>query len=108
MYQHEFEICDKHFILDSRVAWVAEMKNLIQYFNQLKDNICERLPRCTMFLSRTLHNVQNIRKTCTTYPIIEWKKFIELIREKVNPLASDEHFREVIQQLQLMGEVIRF
>ncbi len=105
-YQHEFEICDKQFLLDARVAWVPEIKLLIQYFNQLKESICERLPRCTMFLSRTLHNVQNLRKTCTTYPIVEWKKFIELIREKVNPLASDEHFREVIQQLQLMGEVI--
>ena len=106
LYQHEFDLCNKHFVLDARVAWVSEIKLLIQFFNQLKESICERLPRCTMFLSRTLHNVQNLRKTCITYPIVEWRVFIDLIREKVNPLASDEHFREVIQQLQLMGEVI--
>jgi death-associated protein kinase len=88
MYQHEFDLCSKHFILDARVAWVSEIKLLIQYFNQLKESICDRLPRCTMFLSRTLHNVQNLRKTCTTYPIVEWRIFIDLIREKVNPLGN--------------------
>ena len=28
------------------------------------------------------------------------------VRDKVNPLAADDHLKEVIQQLQLMGEVI--
>ena len=27
------------------------------------------------------------------------------VRDKVNPLAADDHLKEVIQQLQLMGEV---
>ena len=26
------------------------------------------------------------------------------VRDKVNPLAADDHLKEVIQQLQLMGE----
>ena len=29
-----------------------------------------------------------------------------LVRVNVNPLAADDHMKEVIQQLQLMGEVI--
>lgn len=40
------------------------------------------------------------------YPIITWKQFVEQIRENINPLASDEHLHELMQQLQLMGEVI--
>jgi len=32
-------------------------------------------------------------------------KFVESVRDAVNPLAADDHLREVIQQLQLMGEV---
>ena len=31
---------------------------------------------------------------------------IEHVRVNVNPLAADDHMKEVIQQLQLMGEVI--
>jgi death-associated protein kinase len=59
-----------------------------------------------MFLARSLHNLQVLRKTNSQYPVIAWRQFVDLIREKVNPLASNEHFREVIQQLQLMGEVV--
>ena len=28
------------------------------------------------------------------------------VRDSVNPLAADDHLKEVIQQLQLMGEVV--
>ena len=28
------------------------------------------------------------------------------VRENLNPLAADDHMKEVIQQLQLMGEVV--
>lgn len=40
------------------------------------------------------------------FPVIPWNTFIEHIRINVNPLAADDHMKEVIQQLQLMGEVI--
>ena len=30
------------------------------------------------------------------------------VRENLNPLAADDHMKEVIQQLQLMGEVSHF
>ena len=35
-----------------------------------------------------------------------WAQFIAHLHEVVNPLAGDEHLKEVIQQLQLMGEVV--
>jgi hypothetical protein len=38
-------------------------------------------------------------------PVLPWQHFVENVRDAVNPLAADEHLREVIQQLQLMGEV---
>ena len=40
------------------------------------------------------------------FPVIAWNAFIEHVRVNVNPLAADDHMKEVIQQLQLMGEVI--
>lgn len=40
------------------------------------------------------------------FPVIPWNTFIEHVRVNVNPLAADDHMKEVIQQLQLMGEVI--
>jgi death-associated protein kinase len=40
------------------------------------------------------------------FPVIPWNTFIEHVRVSINPLAADDHMKEVIQQLQLMGEVI--
>ena len=46
------------------------------------------------------------RKATAQFPVIPWNAFIEHVRVNVNPLAADDHMKEVIQQLQLMGEVI--
>ena len=46
------------------------------------------------------------RKALSQFPVIPWNAFIEHVRVNVNPLAADDHMKEVIQQLQLMGEVI--
>ena len=35
-----------------------------------------------------------------------WGQFIEAVRFRINILAGDDHLRELVQQLQLMGEVI--
>lgn len=40
------------------------------------------------------------------FPVIAWNTFIDHVRVNINPLAADDHMKEVIQQLQLMGEVI--
>ena len=46
------------------------------------------------------------RKALSHFPVIPWNAFIDHVRVNVNPLAADDHMKEVIQQLQLMGEVI--
>ena len=38
-------------------------------------------------------------------PVVLWHNFIDHVRGNLNPLAADDHMKEVIQQLQLMGEV---
>ena len=135
-----FDLSEKHFVLDARAAWVADIKHLAQHLIKTKQTICERLPKTTMFLNRTLFHLQNWRKSLglnsnnansqisstptplspsinptefsysitdtNKYPVITWKQFIEQIRELINPLASDDHLYELMQQLQLMGEVI--
>ena len=128
-----FDLSEKHFVLDARAAWVPDIKQLIQCLVKRKQAICERLPRCTMFLNRTLFHIQNWRKsfanvvsvnasnpaasntaaanvngnsfgTAHKYPIVTWKHFVEQIREVINPLASDNHLCKLKQQLQLMGK----
>ena len=46
------------------------------------------------------------RKALAPFPVLPWLHFMSHVRDEVNPLAADDHLKEVIQQLQLMGEVI--
>lgn len=127
-----FDFSEKHFVLDARAACVTDTKLLIQHLIKLKQIICERLPKCTMFLNRTLFHLQNWRKktltnlsnslSTSTYslnsltstamttnkqdPIITSKLFMDEIRRSINPLASDDHLNELIDQLSLMGELV--
>ena len=135
-----FDLTENHFVLDARAAWVSDIKQLIQSLITFKQFVCERLPKCTMFLNRTLFHIQNWRKSLNSspfntfnlsngtsssslspssfsnqsfsfktepnYPVIRWKNFVEQIREEINPLASDDHLYELMQQLQLMGKYI--
>ncbi len=138
-----FDFSEKHFVLDARAACVIDIKLLIQHLIKLKQNICELLPRCTMFLNRTLYHIQNWRKLATVSlstsmnnlngslsastlsinsnlassnltvpraykhdPVITWKVFVDEIRRSINPLASDEHLKELVDQLSLMGEIV--
>ncbi|CAF1956890.1 unnamed protein product [Rotaria magnacalcarata] len=106
-YIDDFEFHDKIFLLDTRAAWTPSMKNLIACFNQYKERICQKLKSTTIFLDRSTHHIQQQwRKTFANFPIMSWSRFVESIRQEVNPLASDEHMRELVQQLQIMGEVL--
>jgi death-associated protein kinase len=106
-YLDDFDFHDKIFLLDTRAAWTPSIKNLITCLNIYKDRICQKLKPGTVFLDRcTYHIQQQWRKTYVNFPIMSWSRFIDSIRQEINPLASDEHMRELVQQLQLMGEVL--
>ena len=105
-YSDDFDFDDKTFLLDTRAAWTQSIKNLITCFNIYKERICEKLKPTTVFLDRsTYHIQQQWRKTYANFPIMPWSRFVDCIRQEINPLASDDHMRELVQQLQLMGEV---
>jgi death-associated protein kinase len=105
-YIDDFDFHEKIFLLDTRAAWTQSIKNLITCLNIYKDRICQKLKPTTVFLDRCTYYIQQQwRKTYANFPIMSWSRFIESIRQDINPLASDEHMRELVHQLQLMGEV---
>ena len=72
------------------------------------EEICfylQGLPRSTRFLETVVSYIPDWRKALGAFPVIPWHHFIDHVRTNVNPLAADDHMKEVIQQLQLMGEV---
>ena len=52
-----------------------------------------------------LEDLADWRTSSSGYPVLTWSSFLGHIHSSVNPLASEDHAREILQQLQLMGEV---
>jgi hypothetical protein len=59
----------------------------------------------TQFLENIINFLPEWRRSLHKSPVITWAHFVENTRQKINPLAANDHMREIIQQLQLMGEV---
>ncbi|XP_059080756.1 death-associated protein kinase 1-like isoform X2 [Tigriopus californicus] len=101
-----FDLHPRTFVLDANVSNSQDMKTLKHAISELKTEIIDGLPRSTRFLELVLSYLPDWRKSLSQYPVIPWQQFMKHVREQINPLSADDHLKEVIQQLQLMGEVI--
>ena len=63
------------------------------------------LPKSNGLLEATVAQLPTWRRENHIYPVLTWPLFAEAVRSKVNPLASDDHIKLLVEQLQLMGEV---
>ncbi|XP_033608089.1 death-associated protein kinase dapk-1 isoform X3 [Cryptotermes secundus] len=60
----------------------------------------------TGFLEGVVNWLPSIRRNSANFPVVPWFTFVDLVHTNVNPLAAEEHMKELMQQLQLMGEVV--
>lgn len=65
----------------------------------------QSLPTVNGFLDAAIVALPGWRKILPNYPVVSWMSFVEYVRSTVNSLASDGHIRELVCQLQLVGEV---
>lgn len=106
IYRDDFDFYEKIFLIDAVAAGTQSIRNLLAVLNLWKDRIVQKLKTTTVFLDRCATQIQqNWRKNFTYLPVLSWSRFLEAIRQEVNPLATDEHIRDLVQQLQSMGEV---
>ena len=68
--------------------------------------VLQGLPRVTVFLEQVTQSLPDWSQSLQPFPVVTWTQFVEYLHMAVNPLAGEEHLKEVIQQLQLMGEVV--
>ncbi|XP_076443488.1 death-associated protein kinase dapk-1-like isoform X2 [Babylonia areolata] len=106
MFRHDINLVDRVFIVDAQMATSADMKALKQTLGAEKRDIVNALPKSNGLLEATLLQLPTWRKESSAYPVLTWPDFTETIRSKVNPLASNDHMKLLVEQLQLMGEVV--
>lgn len=68
--------------------------------------ILQGIPKCTGFLEGVLCWLPNAIHQSADFPVLEWEAFLNAVRSNVNPLAGEEHIKDICSQLQTMGEVI--
>ncbi|XP_065316441.1 uncharacterized protein LOC135925162 isoform X2 [Gordionus sp. m RMFG-2023] len=84
----------------------TEWLELMEYLEHSKYQIVQKLPKATGLLQNTLSALNSWRKLYGNCPVMPWPLFIEHIHQYVNCLASFDHLKELITQLQFMGEVL--
>ncbi|KAK8380306.1 hypothetical protein O3P69_016726 [Scylla paramamosain] len=130
-----FEVHDTVFVMDATAPGSAATRALKQYLADCKAKVtqgwsgasvayavgaavsgdgytilqpdsCEGVPRVTGFLGAVVTTLAEWRASLGEFPVVSWPQFVDVTHQRVNPLAGEEHLREVVQQLQLMGEVV--
>lgn len=105
-FRHVFDIHANIFMMDANVAGSVGMKQLKQYLQSTKQSMVQELPFATGFLDSVLTFLNLFRKVSSNFPILTYSQFKDMIRSQINPLSSEEHCKELVQQLEIMGEII--
>lgn len=101
-----FDIHRHIFMIDANVAGSAGIKELKAHLATAKQSMVQELPFTTQFLDSVLTFLNLYRKASANFPVLALHQFKDMIRSQINPLASDDHFKQLVQQLEFMGEIV--
>uniref|UniRef100_F1KRA1 Death-associated protein kinase dapk-1 n=1 Tax=Ascaris suum TaxID=6253 RepID=F1KRA1_ASCSU len=105
-FETHFDICEQLILLDSTHSNCPGMKSLKAYLAKARETILLRLQKPLGLLDTCVQYLSGVRRQHAHFPVITWPHFTTIVRTDVNPLAGDSHCRQLIQQLQLIGEVV--
>ncbi|XP_068081595.1 death-associated protein kinase 1 [Anabrus simplex] len=101
-----FELHQQVLVVDAHVPASPGMKAIKTYLADGKHKVLQDVPKWTGFLEGVVNYLNTVRRSSQNFPILPWPSFVDLLHCNVNPLAGEEHMKELLQQLQLMGEVV--
>jgi hypothetical protein len=82
------------------------MKTLRRALAVVKKFVCESLPPEVGLLQPVLITLPDWCRVLSGFPVVSWPSFVEYLRSRINTLATEEHIREVVNQLVVVGEVV--
>jgi len=105
-YNSEMMLLPQIFVMDAQQAMGLEMRYLRVALAEMKNVITQALPPSLGILDAIIAEIPNWLKILGGFPVVSLPTFSEYIRTKVNMLATEDHIKELICQLHLIGEVI--
>lgn len=58
------------------------------------------VPKVTGFLGAVVSTLADWRASLGEFPVVSWPQFVDVTHQRVNPLAGEEHLREVMKLLE--------
>ncbi|XP_014673693.1 PREDICTED: death-associated protein kinase 1-like [Priapulus caudatus] len=105
-YAADLAIADETYVVDAYVPSGAGVRALRSHLGDEKRLVAAALPPRTGFLDAVSARLPAWRRCARAFPALSWAQFKDTVRQQVNPLAGDEHLRELTQQLQLAGDAL--
>ncbi|OQR70842.1 death-associated protein kinase 1-like [Tropilaelaps mercedesae] len=105
-FGHVFDIHEQVFCLDAHSVSSAGLKSLKGYLLSMRTSILQQLPRSTGLLEAMLGQLAKWRSASPSFPVLTWDQFRDMVRLQINPLVGEEHLKELVLQLTLIGEVV--
>lgn len=106
-FETHFDMDHRLILLDATNPSCIGMKTLKMELAKCRTNILAKLLKPLAILDTVVNHLNLVRKKHANFPVITWPDFIQLVRNEINPLTGDAHCRQIVQQLQLIGEVRR-
>ncbi|PIC52897.1 hypothetical protein B9Z55_002818 [Caenorhabditis nigoni] len=105
-FETHFDMDHRLILLDATNPSCVGMKTLKMELAKCRTNILAKLLKPLAILDTVVSHLNLVRKKHVNFPVITWPDFTQLIRDEINPLTGDAHCRQIVQQLQLIGELV--
>ncbi|EGT55865.1 CBN-DAPK-1 protein [Caenorhabditis brenneri] len=105
-FETHFDMDHRPILLDATNPSCIGMKTLKMELAKCRTNILAKLLKPLAILDTVVSHLNLVRKKHANFPVISWPDFIQLVRNEINPLTGDAHCRQIVQQLQLIGEIV--
>ncbi|XP_066273711.1 death-associated protein kinase 1-like isoform X3 [Branchiostoma lanceolatum] len=107
-FGHLFDMVERLFVLDTNASQSRDMKLLRTTLAELRTKACQAQLRMTDLCQHLVTTLPFWRRMFGTFPVLTWQQFLDGVHRDLNPLVSQDHLREITQQLHCLGEVVCF
>ncbi|XP_046994246.1 death-associated protein kinase dapk-1-like [Schistocerca americana] len=105
-FRLQLELLPQTIVLDARIPGSPGIRQLEAAIAGVRQRLLLEVPRWTGFLEASLSWLSQARRLLP-FPVMPWSQFVAAVRDRVNPLAGEEHLRELAHQLEVTGEIVQ-
>nr|XP_020021637.1 death-associated protein kinase 1 isoform X2 [Castor canadensis] len=104
-FGNDLHISNKLFVLDAGASGSKDIKGLRSHLQEIRSQIVSGCPPMTHLCEKIISTLPSWRKLNGPNQLMSLQQFVCDVQDQLNPLASEEDLRRVVQQLHSAGEI---